>query len=175
LNQKLKLRNLNNRYALTYSRNGANSDPYEIYFLWRNVKHRMKSNYNGNSKQVGNHITQTLQNGVWITISYKYVDNLDTIDFLLMSEIARRKCYDPQLNQYDEFYQLPTAYCIVMGRILINKGYLAANGFLSNPNLTVFSTKDRVKNAKKLLQIFLDKNILSLGELNVIVDDFYQI
>ena len=115
------------------------------------------------------------KNGVWITISYKYVDNLDTIDFLLMSEIARRKCYDPQLNQYDEFYQLPIAYCIVMGRILINKGYLAANGFLSNPNLTVFSTKDRVKNAKKLLQIFLDKNILSLGELNVIVDDFYQI
>jgi hypothetical protein len=167
LNQKLKLRNVNGRYHLIYTRNGANADPYEVRFIWRNKRHRMWSNYDGNSQQVGNHRTETLvAPNTWNAIVFNYDFNIrnPSIDFLLMAEIARRKCYDPQLQRHDQYQSLPISFCVAIG-IHLNQ---------NNQLIDVLRGNNRLANSRRLLnQVF--PNNFSFGRLCAVVYEYYEL
>jgi hypothetical protein len=182
LNQKLKLRDVNQRYDLTYKRNGVNADPYPTQFQWKNVTHRMSSNYDGNSVQVGNYKVETLSQGQWIAIIFDKADALNTaeMDFLLMCEIARRKTRDPQkLNGDDAFrYTLPIAICVASGIELASSNKITVQSLLgTSRENNVFKdypamVVTRIDRAKKLLDTALEH--YSFVQICMAVSDYYE-
>jgi hypothetical protein len=178
LNQKLKLRGVNQRYPLTYTKNGANSDPFEVRFIWRQRLHRMKSNYNGNSEQVGNHRTETrLAGNIWSAVPFNTVFDINdaVIDFLLMAEIARRKCYDPQLDCTDKFNELPISFGVAIGILLVRSGQIQVQSYLHSGQLNdVFRSIHRSANARHLMDQAIPNNF-SFGSLCAAVYEYYQL
>lgn len=171
LNQKLKLRGPH--YLLEYSRRGA--DPYPVTFICRNGhRHRMKSNYNGGSDQVGNFIAETETfPGNWTAVSYNNVSNIDDVDFLLMCEIARRKTEDPQRNVPDLFRSsLPISFCVAVGIELIRRNVITVATFLTG-QYCCFRGDQRINRAELLLAGALQ--MLGNGHLNKIVSDYYEL
>lgn len=173
LNQKLKLRDHQGRYSLTHTINGANSDPYPVHFRWKMILHRMNSNYNGGSNQLqlGNHKTETeLDSGVWIAIPFHKVTVVDNpaFDFLLMVEIARRKCVDPHRDVSEKFGELPIAFCVAVGTLLVKAGLITLDSLCE-----VFKGDSRMEHARGLLALALSH--LSLGKVSIVVSEFYQL
>jgi hypothetical protein len=177
LNQKLKLRGVNNRYNLHYTRTGHNSDPCEVLFVWKGVQHRMASNYNGNTPQVGNHRTESFVHGMWRAIRFDGCRDCNDpcIDFLLMCEIARRRTVDPQRGQQDVYFDLPMAICVPIGILLWRSKLISIDSFLcSGGTYNIFQGQGTHRSEAAERLIIFALNYYTFGELCFAVDYYFQ-
>eukprot|EP01039_Chlorochromonas_danica_P011133 gene11133-12411_t len=109
----------------------------------------MNSNYDGNSYQVGNHVTETKVDGTWTKISFS------------------------RIQRPDEFHELPIAICVAAATKLIAIRKLTASSFFAVDNKTygIFRGDGRVQCSRNFLAYVLSE--FSFGVLCNMVEDYY--